>query len=513
MRAKGLEPIRAEQPRKSTPMPRRGRLIAALVAIPVLAAGAWYLLPRDNVDKSSARDAPLSLDALKQRLVEQQVVAGDLAGLLIADKAVAKFAEQSAAGKTDPVAAADAIHAALRKRASSLAFVPWSLGELRNTPILTAAQTLPKLKDGARAELYPLELTALAVAALRSLDVPARVAELVDVPGRRSPLDPSGYLGYFVVAVTPEGAAAPKLYDVYGGQKLAGATHVLLSDEAAVGAALATRALHENVYLADPKRALESSSHALRLAASLPSVRTVRGVVVLTEKMVEQGLQEFQAARELRGDAPRLQNLASVMLATGDVEKAQSVVAGALEKAPDYASAHATLGLLLMMSNERDAGFAELQKAERLAPQLTLVQWAMAEYYMREGDREQALLRARRAFALRPSFDARLRLALLLRQAAQYDEMRTLAADLVNSAPAYRRGEVRALATSLLGASAFDEGEPTRTDTLADDLSGLGASDLNLAAPGDPDLRQGQKAPKLRLRDPSGHLKLHLGGE
>ena len=38
-------------------------------------------------------------------------------------------------------------------------------------------------------------------------------------------------------------------------------------------AALSLRALHEVAYLADPKRALETSSQALHLASSLPSVR------------------------------------------------------------------------------------------------------------------------------------------------------------------------------------------------------------------------------------------------
>jgi tetratricopeptide (TPR) repeat protein len=241
-------------------------------------------------------------------------------------------------------------------------------------------------------------------------------------------------------------------------------------------------------------------------------VRTVRGVVVLTEKMVEQGLSEFQAARELRGDAPRLQNVASVMLVTGEVEKAQSVVASALEKAPDFAGAHATLGMLLMMTGEPDAAFVELQKAERLAPQLSLVQWGMAEYFMRRGEREEALERARRAYTARPAFDAKLRYAALLRQAAQYDEMRKLAAELLASVPDYRREELRELLTSLLGPTAFASDQPAAGDTAADDLSGQGGTDLKLDAP--PDLSQGQNAPKLRLQEPGGNkYKLRLGGE
>ena len=169
--------------------------------------------------------------------------------------------------------------------------------------------------------------------------------------------------------------------------------------------------------------------------------------------------------------------------------------------------------MLLLMTNEPDAGFAELQKAERLSPQLTLVQWGMAEYFMRRGEREEALQRARRAYTLRPSFDAKLRYAALLRQAAQYDEMRTLAAELLAGVPAYRRDELRELLTSLLGPSAFTSDTPSSADATTGDLSGLGGSDLKLDAPSVPDLSQGQNAPKLRLREPGGDFKLRLGEE
>ena len=272
MRAKSIEPIRAAAPAKKVERGKTGLLLGGLAALLALGAAAWYLLPRDNVDKSGA--GALTHDALKRQLAEQHIDAGGLVQLLVADDTVKKFAEQSAADK-EGARAAEAIYAALRKRASAQAFVPWSLGELRATPVLTATQTLAKLlKDNGRAELYPLEVVALAVAALRSLDVPARVAELTDLKGRSSPLDPSGFLGYFVVALESDGAA-PRLYDVYGGQSLTGASHALLSDTSALGAALALRALHETTYLADPKRALESSSHALRLAVE-PAVRAHR---------------------------------------------------------------------------------------------------------------------------------------------------------------------------------------------------------------------------------------------
>lgn len=525
MRAKGIEPVREPAAPAQGPAKGRARHLVWLALLAVAAAAAvWLTRPKSTEDGAASGPRPLELDQLKAALTAERVDAGALLSLLQADDAVEAFAEKAAAGKDGVRAKTEAVTAALRARARVQAFVPWSLGEPRTTEVMNAAQTLKVLgKDGARLELYPLELAALGVAALRALDVPALVAELVDVAGRKAPLDPSGYLGYFVVAVYPEklGVGAPLLFDVYGGANLAsGAQASVQTDTAALGAALALRALHENTYLADPKRALESTSHALQLAGRLPSVRTVRGVVVLTERMIEQGLQEFQAARELRADAPRMHNVASVMLVTGEVEKAQSGLSAALEKAPEFAGAHATLGTLLMMQGEREAALVELQKAEKLSPDLSLVQWGLAEYALRQGERDEAVARARRAYEARPSFDSKLRFAALLRQASKYDEMRALATQLIEQIPAYRKEEVRGVIRNVLGPTAFEPEEPKTVDPGADDLSDLGGPDLQLGQPSDkgpagssPGLNSRGDTPRLQLRDPSQKLQLNLSGK
>jgi tetratricopeptide (TPR) repeat protein/DNA-directed RNA polymerase subunit RPC12/RpoP len=525
MRAKGVEPVR--EPDASVQVPKRSRARHAvwLVAL-ALAAGAvvWFTRPKATVDSATSGPAPLGLDALKEGFTRDRVDAAGLEQLLIADDAVESFAEKASAGKDGLKPRAEAVYQALRARARAGAFVPWSLGEPRGSDALTAAQALKKIsKDGTRTQLYPLEAAALGVAAMRAVDVPAMVAELVDVAGRKAPLDPSGYLGYFVVAVYPEtlGVGVPLLFDVYGGLNLAaGAQANVIADTSAVGAALALRALYENTYLADPKRALASTSNALQLAGRLPSVRTVRGVVVLTERMIEQGLQEFQAARELRADAPRMHNVASVMLVTGDVEKAQSVLSAALEKAPDFASAHATLGTIMMMRGETEEGSVELKKAEQLAPDLSLVQWGLADLALRQGEREDAIARARRALEARPSFDARLRYAALLRQASKYEEMRALAAQLLAQVPSYRKEEVRGVLLQVLGPTALEPDQPTTVDPSADDLSDLGGPNLQLESPQDKGagtaagrLNSPSDAPRLQLRDPTQKLQLDLSGK
>jgi tetratricopeptide (TPR) repeat protein len=521
MRATGLEPVRedaAQAGKAAAPAPRR-RLWLGAAALLLLAGGVAFALSRDARSTPRSGPAALSHDELKAELAQQQVAAGPLEKLLVADAALERFAEQAAAGKASPAARADAVFAALRARAKAAAFVPWTLAEPRPTPVLTANQALSAIKDGARLELYPLELSALMVAALRALDVPALVAELPDPKGARAPLDASGYLGYFVAAVPTgagEGSAGLRFYDVYAGKQLNAPVQAnVLSDSAAIGAALALRALHENAYLADPRAALASSSHALRLAPSLPSVRTVRGAVVLTEKMVEQGLQEFQAARELRGDAARLHNLANVMLVTQEVEKAQSVLSAALDKAPDFAAAHVTLATLLMLRGELEQAHTELRKAEELAPSLAGVQWGFAEYALRQGDRDEAMARAGRALSPRPSFDARIRYAVLLRQAGKFEEMRQVAEQLLAQTPAYRKDDIREVLGAVLGPTALEPAAPAQPDLGADDLADLGGPKLELERPAGAGsaASSASGAAKLRLRDPSQGLQLDLGAK
>jgi tetratricopeptide (TPR) repeat protein len=530
MRATGVEPVRASVEKR--PERRRPVLITLGVGALLIAAVAVFLTTRKNdLAEGPAPLRPLDASEMATFLKREQVEAEGLSRLLVPDATVIAFAKQAASGKGAPLDKATAITAAVRARAKALAFAPWSLGEPRPTPVMLPKETLSALeKDGARRELYPLEVTALEVAALRALGVNAMVAELVAVPGERAPLDPSGYLGYFVVAVFEGEAAkekAPKLFDPYGGRTLDHKVEfAVLDDPSAVGAALALRAVHEVAYLADPRKALDTSSKSLTLASRLPSVRTARGIIVLSSKLLEQGLQELSAASQMRPDPVRLHNLASARMLSGDIESAQRDVTSALGKMPDYAGAHGTLGALHLMRGDIEAGRAELRKAEGLAPDLSLIQWGFAELTLREGDRDGALARAKRAYDKRPSFDSRLRYAVLLRQASRYEQMRKLAHELVDGAPDYRKSELKELLVSVLGPTALDAIEP---DPSADDLSDLGGPDLRLdlggdtladpsaprgltlgaGADADPLILSGDES-KLRLRGPDQNLKLDL---
>jgi hypothetical protein len=522
MRANGVQPVREET--RATPKKRsRGAVLGVAALALVAAVGGYFVFGKRPSAGEQGSVGPLSPSALHDQLAGAQIDAGELEGLLASDASIEQFARAAIGRASTTYDKAEGVMRALRARASALAFVPWSLGEPRTTVVGTAKHTLETLRrDKARAQLYPLELAALGTAALRAVGVPAMLAELISAEGERAPLDPSGYLGYFVVAVYPAepGLGTPRLFDVYGGRALApGAKHAVLSDPAAIGVALSLRALHEVSYLADPKRGLDSSSHAIQLAGKLPSVRTVRGMVVLAGRQIEQGLQEFAAASQLRNDAPRLHNLASAALMTGDVERATKDLQAALERAPDFAAAHATLGSLAMVRGDMDQARAELAQAEQLAPDLSIVQWAQAELQLRGGDRDQGIATAQKAMEARPSFDARLRMGVLLRQAARYDELRSVTAELLKMAPPYRQAEVRELVTEALGPAALDadardpeavSAEQAREPRLGVDEPQL---DPSLEPLGAPALKEpgSEREPKLRLREGGDKLQLKLG--
>ncbi|HKP64921.1 MAG TPA: hypothetical protein VJV78_49650, partial [Polyangiales bacterium] len=235
------------------------------IVLAVLAAGAggyflWYR------SQSKASHAPqLDAEVLRDRARQTAGIdVADAADLLHADDAIKAFAEKATSGKSSDDDKAKAIVQAIQARAKAQAFVQWSLNEPRETAALTAAQTWQALaKDGARQKLYPLEVAALGVAALRSADVKAQLVEVRSWSGERAPLDASGRIGYYAIGLaqpTSNEALPPTfhVFDVYGGrgQPPAAADVAAVSDEQALGALLALRGLQRLIHASDPTGAL-----------------------------------------------------------------------------------------------------------------------------------------------------------------------------------------------------------------------------------------------------------------
>jgi hypothetical protein len=100
--------------------------------------------------------------------------------------------------------------------------------------------------------------------------------------------------------------------------------------------------------------------------------------------------------------------------------------------------------------------------------------------------------------------------------------MRALATELVAQAPVYRKDDVRSLIKNVLGPTALEPEPPTTEDMGADDLSDLGAPNLQLEPPSAADkdgsggaggLNSRGTPPRLQLRDPSQKLQLNLSGK
>jgi len=544
MRKGGLEKlgeVEATSPRKPA------WLVPVVVFAVVAALAAGYALWSKHAPVSVEGQAPLrplSEGQLRGYLRLAHADRPTLMQVFASDDALEQFAEHEATGG-DALAKARHLVAALRGRASKQAFVSWSLQTPRDTPVMAPPATLSAIaQDGARAHLYPLEVASLAVAALRTQDVPAMLAEVWAFPGDRRPPDPSGHLGYFLVAVYPgePGEGTPTFLDPWGGHETQpDADHSrVLSDTQAAAALANTSALYTLVHENDPTHALESAQMALSLDERAPYVRGVRASVLISSGGPDEGLAELRAAAQIRSDAPRHNNLAGVFMAQRDFDGASREVAAALESAPDYAAAHATLAAIHLEQGETEQGRAELETAQRLDPELFNLPMIWASYYLRTGDTQEAARRAREAVERR-GFDwqTRLSAAQVFHEAGLYDDMRRQTRQVLELAPESQRAGLREMVLQVLGSTALDqpfdeEDEAAQAaqdapgtegaDAPAGDATDLGAlpsPDFQLGgsggllggepAPADGPslLGGGMNEPLLQLGDPSN---IHLRG-
>ena len=487
-------------------------------------------------------NAPLAQDILEAHLRREDVDARPLTRFLAADDALE---ELGTAGSGDtPEEIAQGVYEAVRARAEAGAFSHWSMGVPRETPPENATAAWGWLAvDGAHRRIYPLEAAAILAVALRTRGIPAMIAETFSFPGDQSPPDPSGHFGYYTVAVYPEepGEGTPHLFDPWGGHETQPEEDefVVLNDLQVIGAALSLRAIHLLVRENDAERALSVSQDAVSILARSPTVRSVRGAILLAAGNAQEALEEFRAAAQIREDAPRRNLIASMYLAQGETSDANREVSAALESMPDYAAAHGTLAAIHLSSAEPDEALDELQQAERLDPDLHILPGLWASYYAGTGDLDRAVEYARNAIAANPGdMQSRLMAARIYRQAARYDDMRREARAVMDATPEARHDQMEDLIHQLLGPSALDaplEEEELTDEELLEEEGGdqgltldgtgfqLGSPTLgtpptapgSLALGADDDAEEGEPAgeteegPALMLGDRS---HFHLGG-
>lgn len=525
LRQHGLRPVEAKAPKPSAaakPWPLIG------LAVLLLAAGGGYAVYRNAHSHKPGQVplAPIDADVLRQ---DAKVITGQdpgaLADLLSESEAIKSFAQNASKGQSDAAARAKAVCTALAARKDKQAFVPWPRVEAREGSPLTAAETLQAIeKDGARKKLYPLEVSALAVAALRSLGVPALLAEVYRYIGETSPLDPSGRFGYYAVALPKEGDKPAHVFDAYGGRSAEPAANDvrLLTDAQALGAAYALRAIGQADNAGDLKKGLEDSELAVKLSPSSAAVRSVRSSLLMATGGVEAGTHELDAAAQLRNDAPRRNNLATLSLITGNADAAAKEVAAALAEAPDFALAHVTLATVHLMRGEQELARAELEKAERLERDLAVLPQIWAQLYASNNDLDQAVVKAQEAVQRRPrDTQALLVLARVDRAAGRYDDMRQQARKILALSPPDQQERLKSLLRGVLGPTVLETSDEDEDAEKPGDGSPSGSADASPKPKGprllddqpsgsNPgSLQLGSGTPKLQLGDDS-KLKLKL---
>jgi tetratricopeptide (TPR) repeat protein len=464
LRVNGLEevvaPTKDQGGARAIPWP----FVAAGVAL--VALGVGYALWSNNAADTVEGDAPLApLDrsAVLGYLRNAGVDPGELGALLLPTDGVEAFAS-NATGSSEGMAAADAIFEALRDRVGEGAYRPFSFGVPLERAFFTPDETLAAVQeDGARHHLYPLELASLLATALRSEGLVAMVGEAFAFEGGEEPPDPSGQFGYYVVNVyegeDTDGEPA-RVLDPYQARAVDPAAVEVLTDVQAIGGALGIEALRRLVHETDPDEAMELSQRAVRLYGRSPTLRSVRGAILVAGGQPQAGLEEFENAMRIRGDSPRRNLVAGVLFSRGEIEEASAQISEALEATPRFAPGRATLAMIHLARDETDEALAELQAAERIDRDLHTLPQLWANYYAATGDIAEAVRRARQAIERNPGdVQARLLAARIFRQAGDYPRMRREAREVMDRIPRGQQSQMRELIERMLGPTALEEDE------------------------------------------------------
>lgn len=526
MRVHGLKPV-GEPAGAASGGRSRGALIGVVAGVVIAGGlGAWLMMRDGDAAHpgSVAKDGTARVSSpagLASELLAHGLEAKGLEHSLDASPEVAAWATQIAGSAQPGLPRAQAIVKAVRDRAAATAFIPWSLADVRaGEGPLSPADTLAILqKDGARKPLYPFEVVALAVAALRSLDDRAEVVEVYAFPAETKPLDASGRFGYYALGVRSGGDGGPlHVLDPFGGRSTAPAEadRRALTDREALGGALALSAAHKLAL--DPTRALKAADAAVALAPSSPTTRSARAIALLANAGSDEAQRELTAAAQLRNDGPRRHNLAVLHLALGDFESAQRELTAAIEAQPEFASARVTLAGLLLGAGDQEGARKELGEAERLDPLLAALPLVWAQYYQVIGDSEQAISSAERGVERQPEDpQPRMLLAQLYRAAGRTDAMREQASRVVALVPPEQRERVRSVLEQMLGPEAFgsaavDNGPPNVGDALPEP----GGLQLDRPQKRGPSLLGGDEPPASGTLRPSGgtpRLQLQSPGD
>lgn len=433
------------------------------VFIAAAAAGVWFYFSGPNVEDLPAQVPMRALQAeeVSEYLRRESVEAN-----------VAQFLEAPASFASD--ASANAVQSYVAERGKAGAFVSWARVRATGEDVRTPEQVSQVLAKTDKARLYPLEVAWATVVWLRDQGQTAMLAEIIAREAERAPPDPSGRLGYYGVALGT--AEDSDVVDVFGNGKVKASR--LLNDVQAVAALRALQAMTA-FEKGDAQKASRLAQDALDLDGKSPVVRSAYAETLLSG-VAQDAIKEIEHAHSLRPDAPRRLARAKVALAQGQLDEADKVVASLVSEFPDYASAHAMLSVVHLARHELDEAEAKLKKTAALAPDFPELDLFRAELSAARGDLGGAANYARKAIEdPHVRWQTRLRAAMLLRAAGDYDEMRRQAHAIMASVPEAQRMIIRAQIEQLLGPTALENPDELALD---DEVGGTigGTDDMQL---------------------------------
>ena len=499
MRRGGVEPVKEVAPASAA-----GRPWLPIVALLIVAAGIGYGVYRSTTVtlEETPPLRPLEARELAAYLERDQIRVGVHESMMMLPDDVKGWPEGAAE-----------ITARLHGESSS-----WSLERPLSREILTADQTLAMLAaHEERVELYPLELATAMTALLRQRGANAMVAEVWEFEGARAPADPSGMLGYFVTAVYAQSAAdQPSAYfDPWGGRGEVKVSSVrVLRDTEVLAAALGTEAMRIVVGSGDGAKPLPLIETALLLDPVSPSLRMVNGTILLESGGIAQAAKEFEAALQLRPDGPRQLKLMQLHLAQAGMlemngqqaaaeaqfSEGSRVVGEVIDKWPRYGRAHVMLATIHLGLDEPERARLDLEAAESLTPDASMLWAVWAQYDLAQSDPIAAAGKMKRAVELDPdNWQLRLQAARVFQGAGDDEAAIENVGAALRLVPPDKRPDVRRLVEQMMGSGAL-RGAP--------DPAPEESADPNPDLP-DPALMLGDPS-NLRLREPGQDLKLDL---
>jgi tetratricopeptide (TPR) repeat protein len=487
MRRGGVEAV-AERATKERAN-RRSAVIGAVLLVVIVVFYALYE-PQTTTPEEAPPLRPLAPAALTEYLEQHEVRAGDYASMFVLSGDVGAWPDA-------PVE----LSRALYERTSR-----WSLEQALPRDVLTAEQVLVTVAKGdERPRLYPLESAVAMVSLLRRQGRRAMVAEAWELGTQQAPPDPSGMLGYFLVATYDDDSEEPTAYfDPWGGRGQVEPSAVrVLRDTEVIGAALGMQAARVFAKSGDGAEAFPIVEAALALDPVSPTLRIVHSTILLESGGMPQALRELEAAIELRPDGPRKLNQAQLAMAqaamleaNGEIEaaaeafsEANQIVVDVLESWPRYGRAHLTMATVHLGLGDPERARLELETAESLSPDAPMLWAVWAQYDLVEGEPVAAASNIRRALALDPeNWQLQVQAASILARAGDRAGASRHAEEALRLIAPDRRDQLEAHLEAIIGA----EAAPSEED-----------------APNEPTLMLGDPS-KLRLRDPDQGLRLDL---